>query len=112
MKKIKSLAVAALLALSANVSAGETVTRQEYIPKCEARGMEAGNVRVMSQAVCNCSAQMISYVLTEELNRYEQWALDSDHPLIQISIDSCVQISNDQPYNFLLHFGSERASIR
>lgn len=108
---IKGLALAALLAVSANVSAQE-ITRQEFIPQCEANSNEAGNYPVMSNAVCNCAAQMVSYVKTNELNRYEQWTIDINDPLIQGSVDFCVRASNEQPWNFLMYFGSERASIR
>lgn len=108
---IKGLALAALLAVSANVSAQE-ITRQEFIPQCEANSNAAGNYPVMSNAVCNCAAQMISYVQTNELERFKQWTIDIDNPLVQGSIDYCIRASNDQPWNFLMYFGSEHASVR
>jgi hypothetical protein len=111
MKTIKSLALAALLAVSANVSADE-ITRQYFTTVCEAKSQEAGNNYPMSNAVCNCSAQAISYVLSANNNRYEQWVIDDEHPLVQRAIDHCVSASNEDAYNFLLYFGSERASVR
>lgn len=108
---MKSIVLAALLAMSANVSA-EVLSRQQYVAECETSAIEAGNVSAAARAVCNCSAQAISYVLTEELDRYKQWNLDRDNPLVQRSIDLCVAAANEQQYNFMLYFGSERASIR
>lgn len=108
---IKGLLLAVLLAVSANVSAQE-VGRQSFIAQCESQAQKAGNVYSMSNAVCNCSAQMISYVLSGERSRYDQWAVDIQNPVIQGSIDSCVDMSNQAPYKFLQYFGSESASIR
>jgi hypothetical protein len=111
MNKIKALALIALLALSANVSAAE-VGRQQYLARCEASAVAAGNIQSAASAVCNCSAQAISYALTDGLDRYKQWTVDIDNPMVQNSINLCVKAANEQPYNFMLYFGSENASVR
>lgn len=110
---VKSIVIAVLLTLAAaGPASADTVGRNDFIQQCEVASQQAGNNLPMSKAICNCSAQMVSYVTSFDQQKFEQWTVDSENPVIQGAIDSCVQMSNAAPYKFLLYFGSESASIR
>lgn len=104
------------MAVSFNVSAGDTITRSEFNQQCNITGTESGGDYRIVGAVCNRSSQLISYVKTEKASLQSDFTLKTnseyDVQLANGAIEFCLGKLEENQYTFMQYFGTLDASIR
>lgn len=105
---MKSILLALALTLATTSVSAAELDRNQYIAACNAGAPKDAKVEVAA-AVCNCSAQLVSYALTDKQDLYYNFTIDTANPMGQGAIDHCVKILNDMPWEFMRQFGTLRA---
>lgn len=106
MSLLKNTVLASLLMLAAVPAQAGDLTRARYQAACIDAGLKAGNDSLMVGAVCNCAAQLISFVGSEGKTRDSDFNIPDNHPLVGEAIQACVKAHNSDTSLFMEKFGT------
>lgn len=106
MSLLKNVVLASLLMLAATPVAAGDLNRAGYQSACIDSGLRAGNDSIMTNAVCNCAAQLVSYVGSDGTTRDSDYSIPDNHPILGEAIQVCVRAHNADTRLFMEKFGT------